>query len=123
MAKRLSIILLWFGRILALLASVLFAALFIGEGAGEFTTLREVPTEFLIFLPLLFLAIVGLILSFFRRRAGAILMLAGGAAMAAFHLLRGGFRDLETACMFGVPYLVCGILSLIQPKESGQTKS
>ena len=118
MTRQANAILFWLGRIVALLASFLFVALFIGEGVGEFTALRDIPTELLVFLPMLAIAIIGLILSFFRRRAGAIIMLAGGIVMFAFHLFRGGTSDLNTACMFGLPYLVCGVTSFLPYGES-----
>ena len=106
-------ILLWAGRTVALLASLFFLAFFIGEGVGEFSALNEIPMELAVFLPMLALAVLGYILSFFRVQAGAILQIADGGAMLLYHLIRGGMADLTTALLFGLPYMFCGVVSLL----------
>ena len=102
-------ILLWAGRTVALLASLFFLAFVIGESGA----LNELPMELAVFLPMLALAVLGYVLSFFRVQAGAILQIAGGGAMLLYHLIRGGMADLTTALLFGLPYLFCGINSLL----------
>ena len=102
-------ILLWAGRTVALLASLFFLAFVIGESGA----LNELPMELAVFLPMLALAVLGYVLSFFRVQAGAILQIAGGGAMLLYHLIRGGMADLTTALLFGLPYLFCGIISLL----------
>jgi hypothetical protein len=109
---------LWAGRAVALLASLFFLVFLIGEGAAELTGPDAIPTELAVFLPMMALALLGFVLSFFRIKAGAILQIAGGGAMLLYHLIRGGIANFSTALLLSIPYLFCGIVSLLYHRKS-----
>jgi hypothetical protein len=105
-------ILKWFGHIIGGLASAFFIVFFFGEGIPGLIN-NGIATELLLFMVLLFIAIAGWVVSLFEARIGGILQIIGGCAMSIYHLANGGLKDLDMAIVFGMPFILCGLISLI----------
>lgn len=90
---------------------MVFLMFLIGEGLENI--LRGEGKDLLPFLPFLFLAIIGYFLTWNREYLGGILAIIGGVAMAAFHLVASNGENWIIAIVYGAPYLVSGVISLI----------
>lgn len=108
--------LVWLGRIIGLAASAFFLAIFIGEGVPEIAV-SGVPSELLVFVPLLLLAVAGSVVVLSRARTGGMLQIAGGVLMGLYHLVAGGLHDLDTAIVFGAPYIIAGIIAALSSHD------
>jgi hypothetical protein len=62
-------------------------------------------------LPLIFLGVVGYIISFNRELAGGAMLLAGGLSAVFYILLM--VKDVQASIILGLPLAVSGILYLI----------
>lgn len=102
----------WFGRIVGFLATGFFLLFFICEGVPDIIK-NGMDTQIIPFLMLLFLAITGYIIAIFNEKAGGIMQIAGGVAMSIYHLWTGGFKDLNMALVFGLPFIICGSIFLL----------
>jgi hypothetical protein len=100
----------WFAYTLAIGASLFFGMYVIGEGIPDL--MNGHGKDLLIFLPWLFLAIIGSILSFFKRKIGSMMMLGAGGALAMVHLIHG-MSGIPMAILFGAPYIVAGLFLYI----------
>ena len=105
-------ILKWFGHIIGGLASAFFIIFFFGEGVPGLIN-NGVAAEMLLFMVLLFIAIAGWVVSIFTAKIGGILQIIGGSAMSIFHLANGGLKDINMAIVFGMPFILCGLISII----------
>ena len=101
-------ILLWLSRVLGLISSGFFLLFFIGEGGLTKFVLELLPT--IVFVGV---AILGYVLTYFKKKHGAIMMAAGGIAQALYLLVWGGLSDLDAALIFCLPFLIPGILFYI----------
>ena len=84
------------------------AAFVIYEAVGLF--LREESVVW--FVLILAMALVGTILSWWRERLAGILLVASAATMAADIYIIVGRERMITWLLFGLPYLVAGLLLL-----------
>lgn len=98
----------WFGRIAGFVSCGFVLLFFIGEGFFR-SAMSRTDMPMLLFLFLYLASAAGYITSFFKERAGGLLLMAGGAAMAAYHLISGGLGDLDAALIYGLPFILCGI--------------
>ena len=101
-----------FARIVSFLASAFFLLIFIGEGIPDLIN-KSINPKLLPFLPLLLIAIIGCFITLFKEIIGGILQITGGVGMSIYLLVIGGMKDLDIALVFGLPYLICGVISLI----------
>jgi hypothetical protein len=104
----------WFAYTLAVGATLFFGMFVVGEGIPGI--LHGHGKGLLLFLPWLFLAMIGCILSFFKRKTGSLMMLIGGITMAVTFLLHG-LKDLNMAIAYGVPYIIAGLFLFIPEKK------
>jgi hypothetical protein len=78
--------------------------------------IKNPNADALYFLPWLGLAIIGSIISFFRRKPGAIIMLVGGVAMVFVLYLQEGLADFPMMVVYGLPYILSSFLLLVVKK-------
>ena len=77
--------------------------------------------EALVFFVTLFcLCIFGFILTWFRERLGASVMAIGGIIVLIFFIYLG---DLNMAALFGIPFIITGVLFMIHNKKRNELKS
>jgi len=99
-------------RIIGFGAMGIGAAFVIYEAVGQF--LRQgwvaMPIEVVWFVLILAMALAGCILSWRRERLAGILLISSAAAMAADIFFIIGREKMPTWSIFGLPYLVAGVL-------------
>ncbi len=98
----------WFAWSIACIASIFFAIFVIGEGVHDI--IKGKGGDLVLFLPGLLLAIIGCIVSFFRKIPGGIMMLIGGIIMVVTLYFQGGSNDYRMMMIYGFPYIFPGIL-------------
>ncbi|MDW7668220.1 MAG: hypothetical protein SCJ93_05300 [Bacillota bacterium] len=105
-------------KILFVLAFAFFAAFFIGEviSNGE---LKEsgIPFELLIIAGSFLIMLFGFILSFKDQKFGGVIVLAGGVFNGAYMMFRGGIGDFDAAAVFGLPFIILGLIIAITEKK------
>jgi hypothetical protein len=101
----------WFAWTMSVTASVFFLIFLVGEGFSDIV--RGKAKELIPYLPFLLLSISGCALSFFKRKAGAILMIVGGVAIDVILYFQGGQANFRVMVLYGLPYIFPGILLLL----------
>ena len=101
-------------RILGFGAMGIGAAFVIYEAVGQFVGEGSVamPIEVVWFVLILAMALAGCILSWRRERLAGILLVSSAAAMAADIYIIVGREKMITWLLFGLPYLIAGLLLL-----------
>lgn len=112
--ENLSVFLHWFAWAISLIASLLFIIFLAGEGIPDL--LKGKARELIPYLPFLLVAIAGSILSLFKRKPGAIMMIAGGVIIDIIIYLHGGSAMFGIMVVYGVPYIFPGLLLLLVRK-------
>ena len=96
------------------LASVFLIFFLVGEGIPDI--LKGKSKELLPYLPFLIMAIGGCVLSFFKRKPGALLMIAGALAIDLILFLQGGKSNVRMMLVYAIPYAFPGLLLLLYKK-------
>lgn len=104
----------WLVRIVGGFLSLFFLLFFIGEGIPDIK--RSPYPELIYFVPLLFLSIAGYGLSWFREKAGAWLMIAGGTATICYFEIY--LSDHFATLVYGLPYVALGVLLLLTDRSA-----
>ena len=101
-------------RVLGFGAMGIGAAFVIYEAVGQFLGQGWVSMEAEVvwFVLILAMALAGCILSWRRERLAAILLISSAAAMAADLYIMVGRERMITWLLFGLPYLIAGLLLL-----------
>jgi hypothetical protein len=94
-----------------MVASAFFLYYLISEDVPSL--LKNPDPKMMAIIPWLGLAIVGTIISFFKRIIGSILMLAGGAAVVITLYMQSGLYEFPMMLGYGIPYVLGGFLLLI----------
>ena len=94
-----------------MVASVFFLVFIVKEGIPDL--LAGKGKELMYFLPFLLLAIAGCLLSIFKRKAGAVMMLAGGVVMVVLLYMQGGMAQFGMMVVYGLPYIFPGAIFLL----------
>jgi len=100
------------GIVLGMLSSAFFLVFLIGEGLVD---LIDGKTGVIPIMVLILFTVGGYILSFFKRRTGAIIMIGGAIAMSLYLLFSGGISEYKMALIFAFPFLIPGILLYYTP--------
>ncbi len=105
-------------KILFVFTFAFFAVFFIGEGISN-GELKEsgIPMELLIIAVSFLVMLFGFILSFKDQKFGGVIILAGGVFNAAFMIFRGGIGDFNAAAVFGLPFIILGLIITITEKK------
>lgn len=101
----------WFAWTLSMVASAFFLYYLISEDIPSL--LKNPDPKMMAIVPWLVLAIVGTIVSFFKRKIGSVLMLVGGAALVITLYIQSGLFEFPMMLGYGIPYLLSGFLLLI----------
>ena len=104
----------WVGRIIGFSASIFFLMFFIGEGVPDIT--KGIAADLVFFLFFITIAIAGYIIAIFKEKLGGVMEIIGGVFMSIFHLLNGGLQDLNMAIIYGAPFILSGLISIITRK-------
>jgi hypothetical protein len=103
----------WFAWTISLGASVLFMIHVCGGDMPELAG----KNMLLLFLPWLFIAVVGCLLSLFKQTIGASMMLLGGLGMGVTLYLHGGSSQARMMIIYSGPYILAAFLMLIMRKR------
>ena len=87
------------------LVACLFVLFFLG-GTGLSRVLKPGQDPWKSFLPLLILAVLGYIITWYKELAGTLIMTAGGVILLIFFINNG---DNRLALIYGLPFIVAGI--------------
>jgi len=104
----------WFGWTLALVASIFFFIFDFLDWLSKFAG-NPLQNENWFYVSML-IAIAGVLVSFFRRMPGAMLMMAGGLGMVVFYYITSGWSDAALMIVYGLPYILPAFLLLIVKK-------
>ena len=105
----------WFAWAISIGASVLFMIYVFGEEIPRIVVGRN--SSLLFFLPWLFIAVIGCIVSFFKQTIGALMMLAGGIGMAVTLYLHGGSSQARMMIVYSGPYILAAFLIIAMRKR------
>jgi len=101
-------------NVLGLLYIGFIAVIFIGQSIGV-----PLEPELIPFYALMAVIVVGYALSWFRARLGGAIEVMGSILVIAYFLIRYGLGDWQVASLFGLPFLVIGMVnSLLRDKKS-----
>lgn len=103
----------WFSFAISIIATI-FLGLF--EFLDDVKDLATAAPLFYMFFVGLVLAMIGSILVIYKMKWGGIMMLAGGCLMVGYQLLQSP-PNSSLAIMYGLPYLVPGVLLLLPISE------
>lgn len=108
------------GKILFVLIFAFFASFFIGEGilSGEIKE-AGIPIELMIIVVSFLVMFFGFIVSFKNPKLGGLIILLGGLFNAAYMIIRGGIGDLDAAGIFGLPFIIIGIIIMNTKEKNG----
>lgn len=108
------------GKILFVLIFAFFATFFIGEGilTGEIKE-SGIPFELLIIVVSFLFMLFGFLVSFKNPKFGGVIILAGGLFNAAYMIIRGGIGDIDAAIIFGLPFIIIGIIIISTEEKNG----
>lgn len=101
---------------IGLLSSLFFLLFLVGEGVGDFLDGKTGAVPILI---MMLFAVLGFVISWFKVRIGAVMMIIGALIMGAYLLAVGESGNLLMALAFSVPFLVPGIMMMCLKKLSG----
>jgi len=99
------------GFIIAALFLVFFAMMLIGEEIANIKSF-QLPGELIIPVILWCLCAIALVLSIWKPRLGGWLLIASGIAWFCFMIITVGFDDIWIALLFGLIFIVSGVLFL-----------
>jgi hypothetical protein len=109
-----SIFFVWFSMTISVVASVLILISLFTQGIQDIVQGKD--KEFAQYLPFLLLAIAGSVLSFFKRKPGATMMIIGGVAVEIVLYIQSGMANFGMMVVYGVPYIFPGIVLLLVKK-------
>jgi hypothetical protein len=102
--------------ILGLLVSVFFSIFLIADSIGDIVEgkYRVIP----IFL-LMINSVAGYIWTFSKPKRGGLVMITGGIIMSIYLLFVGGFSEINMSLIFGLPFIVPGLIYFFCWKRIG----
>jgi len=108
------------GKILFVILFAFFATFFIGEGMS-IEKLKEngIPLELLIIVISFLFMFIGFIITFKNQKLGGTIILLGGIFNAAYMIFRGGIEDFDAAAIFGLPFIVIGLILMTTEEKNG----
>lgn len=92
------------------LASLFFVFFLVGEGVGDLLDGKAGAIPIII---MILLTVSGYVLSWFRVRKGAALMIAGALLMGIYLLIIGAKGNVLMALSFSLPFLLPGVMLLL----------
>lgn len=112
--ENLSVFLHWFAWTISLVASMFFISYLVTEGVPDL--LKGKAKDLLPYLPFLVLAILGTIISLFKRKPGAVMMIIGGLAIDVILYFHGGRARFGEMVVYAVPYIFPGLVLILVRK-------
>lgn len=91
------------------LASLFYVFFLVGEGVGD---LLDGKTGAIPIIIMILVTVSGYVLSWFRVRKGAVIMIAGALVMGIYLLIVGAKGNVLMALAFSLPFLLPGIMLL-----------
>lgn len=100
------------------IASMFYIFFLTGEGVGD---LLEGKTGAIPIIIMILFTVSGYIVSWFKVRKGAIMMIAGALITGLYLLIAGSKGNLLMALVFSLPFLIPGIMMMYLKKLSSRT--
>jgi hypothetical protein len=99
------------GRILFILLFGFFMSFFIFEAVGDGSfSLTGMPAKLMIMIASFLVMFIGLLVSFKNVKLGGFIIMGGGLFNSLYMILGGGADDIDAALIFGVPYIIIGVM-------------
>lgn len=89
------------------LASLFFVLFLVGEGVGD---LLDGKTGAIPIIIMILFTVAGFVVSWFRTRRGAVIMITGALVMGVYLLIIGDKGNVLMSLAFSLPFLVPGIM-------------
>ena len=100
-------VLRYIGLTLGFLSSTFFILFLIAEGGAY---LLEGKTRVIPIMLMMIMSVSGFIWAVAKPAKGSLLMIAGGVIMSVYLLLLGGFGEINMALIYGLPFIIPGVI-------------
>lgn len=100
-------------RIISIVFLAIFLMFFIGETAAEKIPISQYPKELWGIIIIFIVIIVGFFVSISSKKLGGKIMAAAGTAAGLYIVLLGGLGDICPALIYGLPFIISGLLLVI----------
>lgn len=104
----------WFSWTISLTASSFFLVDMIREGIPDLMSGKDVGIKYILLI--LLLAIAGCLVSLFKQKVGAIMMLAGGVLLIAILYLQVGIAGFGMMVVYGLSYIFPALVLILLKK-------
>ncbi len=101
-----------------LMVCMFFLFFIAGEGIPELV--KGKGDDFLTILPMMAIPIIGYFVTWFKEKAGALILVGGGVILLIYFLITG---EIKMSLVYGLPFILTGILFLIHIKKRKELKS
>jgi hypothetical protein len=108
MQQSIRIALLWLARILGGVSVLFFGAFFVGEGVPRWKDIEGFQLKSMLLL--LAFSAFAYFFAWFRPKEGGIALTLAGFIMGMNMFYHGGVGDTVAALIYGLPFLVTGVL-------------
>lgn len=97
----------WTARMIGFIPSFFFVLFLTGEGVPD---LLEGKTNVLPIMVMILFAVAGYLVTWWKLRLGAVIMIFGGLVMAVYLLILGGDGIGRIAASFSLPFIIPGCI-------------
>lgn len=108
-------VLSWIARIIGLVTIVYFLVYFASQGYSFLKNELRLEANSVSFM--IFSTTIGYVVAWFSELIGGIILSVGGGMLAIYLMFLGGYYGLEGGMVYGLPFLVPGILFLIADRR------
>lgn len=105
----------WLARAVGLVAVVWFLVYFVGQGYSFLKDELRMEANSVSFM--IFSTAIGYVVAWFSDLVGGIILTVGGGMLAIYLMFLGGAYGLQGGMIYGLPFLVPGILFLIAAQQ------
>jgi len=109
----------WIARVVGLAAILWFLVFFIGQGYSYLKDVLRIEANSVSFM--IFSTVIGYVVAWFSDLVGGIILTVGGGMLAIYLMFLGGSYGLQGGLIYGLPFLVPGILFLIAAQRASRT--
>lgn len=109
----------WTARVLGFIPSFFFSLFLAGEGVPD---LMKGKTDVIPIMLMVIFSVAGYIISWWKLRIGAVMMIFGGLVMGIYLLVLGGVGMGRIVASFSIPFIIPGCIFFLM-KNVAPSKS
>lgn len=110
----------WTSRVLGFIPSFFFILFLTGEGVPD---LLAGKTDVIPIMIMILFTVAGYIISWWKLRIGAVIMILGGLVMGIYLLILGGDGIGRIAASFSLPFIIPGCIFFLMKNIAPSKKS